>query len=157
MSASQAHGSIAVTLLLMWSSLSLASYAAAGSAGGRVTPAGIVAGDLTGNTTCSEVMEQTCFPGDDLKTVERLTKDQCCQACLEDPQCVSYTLNYDGKPHATAAAEGACHLKTGVGRRVSGNCTSGLSGRPIPGPPAPPPAPPTNTTYCKTHKCRNVL
>lgn len=121
--------------------------------------------------SCSGVANNLCFPGNDLHILPgKLTAAQCCQACLDDKQCVCFTLNHDSKRGNDTEVlgtntTGTCRLKSNVAQKTHGHCTSGLSGRPLPpappppGPPGPPapPLPPANTSYCQHNKCRNVL
>ncbi len=134
--------------------------------------------DATGAAaSCPVIEKNTCYPSS--CDIVRLTgapaasAGACCAACQANPKCVTFTLNFDGHPHAEevlthdfsqVTQESYCILKGCLNRKTHGNCTSGQTGRPIPnpkpGPPAPPPVPPpppSNTTWCKKNKCRNVL
>lgn len=57
------------------------------------------------------------FDGDDLATVKDLTTPECCDQCVDAPECVAFTYvssNADGRA--------ACHLKSGTGvkKRMKG-------------------------------------
>ena len=87
--------------------------------------AAIIVGSLASASagfTCESVDAVCRDCGDGCNLISKLTditdEDECCAACVDEPQCISWTLNHYSQE---------CHLKDAVAEASDGNCTSGGS------------------------------